>query len=350
PLHGRAVARWSERVADIAAAEIAHWPVGVPFALRGRMERITLEVIMQVVFGIRDAGRLRRLRGLLPQLVALGGSAGLLRLPPRLRRWTLTSPLPLRAGFLPTTRFVRVRDQVDAILYDEMARRRRDPDPDATDVLSQLLAARDEAGEPLTDREVRDELITLLVAGHETTATGLAWTFERLLRAPRVLGRLREELAAGEGGGYLDAVIKESLRLRPVVVATPRVLTEPLTIGGHRVPAGWAVAAVIPLVHSDPEVFPEPERFLPERFLGPDAAKANRAWLPFGGGRRYCAGAQLALLEMRVIITEVLRRLELRPADAAPERARLRAVTLVPARSTRVVAARAVSPSGSAVR
>ncbi|MEU6034791.1 cytochrome P450 [Actinomadura sp. NPDC047616] len=349
PLHGRAVARWAERVAEIAAADVDRWPLGEPFALRTRMERITLEVIMRVVFGIRDAGRLRRLRVLLPRLVALGGNAAVVRLPPGPREWLLTSPLPQRAGFLPTTRFARVRAQVDAILYDEMARRRRDPDPDAGDVLSQLLAARDEAGEPLTDREVRDELITLLVAGHETTATALAWTFERLVRTPRVLERLRDEMAAGDGHAYLDAVIKESLRVRPVVLATPRALAEPMTVGGHQVPAGWCVAAIIPLVHSDPEVFPEPGEFRPERFLGPDAAKANRAWLPFGGGRRYCAGAQLALLQMRVIVTEVLRRVELRPADPAPERVRLKAVTLVPARSTRVVATPAGSRSGSAV-
>jgi cytochrome P450 len=344
PLHGRAVARWAERVAELAAADIDRWPLGEPFALRPRMERITLEVIMRVVFGIRDAGRLRRLRVLLPRLVALGGGAAVVRLPPRPREWLLTAPAARRAGFLPTTRFARIRAQVDAILYDEMARRRRDGAPDAgpaaDDVLSQLLAARDEAGRPLTDREVRDELITLLVAGHETTATALAWTFERLVRTPPVLERLREEPADGDGRAYLDAVIKESLRVRPVVPATPRLLTEPMTVGGHRVPAGWCVAAVIPLVHTDPDVFPDPGEFRPERFLGPEAAKANRAWLPFGGGRRYCAGAQLALLEMRTIVAEVLRRVELRPADPAPERVRLRAVSLVPARSARVVAAR----------
>ncbi|MQY09377.1 cytochrome P450 [Actinomadura macrotermitis] len=337
-LHGRAVAGWRDRIAAIAAAEIAGWPLGAPFALRDRMERITLEVIMRMVFGVRDAGRLRALRALLPRLVALGGSAALLRLPPRLRDRALTSPALLRAGALPTTRYVRVRDEVDAILYDEIARRRGAPDPDAADVLSHLVAARDEDGAPLTDQELRDELMTLLQAGHETTATALAWTFERLLRNPDALRRLRTELAAGEGGEYLQAVVKEALRARPVVLGAPRLLDEPVRIGGYDVPAGHYLSASIPLVLSDPAAYPEPWEFRPERFLGPGADLANRSWIPFGGGHRYCAGAQLAQLELRVVITEVLRAVDLAPARPAPERPRLKNVTLAPSASTQVVA------------
>ncbi|GAA1551959.1 cytochrome P450 [Actinomadura kijaniata] len=337
-LHGRAVAGWRDRIAAIAAAEVDGWPVGVPFALRDRVERVTLEVIMRMVFGISDAARLSALRALLPELVSVGGSPALLRLPPRLRDRALGSPLLRRVRALPTTRFARLRDAVDAILYDEIARRRARPEPGATDVLSQLVAARDDRGEPLTDQEVRDELLTLLQAGHETTATALAWTFERLVRTPRVLRRLRAELAAGEGSEYLDAVVKEALRARPVVLGAPRLLDAPVRIGGYEVPAGWYLSASMPLVLSDPEAFPAPGEFRPERFLGPGADAALRSWMPFGGGHRYCAGAQLATLEMRVVITEVLRRVDLVPARPEPERPRVKNVTLAPARSTRVVA------------
>jgi cytochrome P450 len=332
PLHGRAISSYGPRIAEIAAERIAGWPVGAPFALRDRIQDITLEVILRLVFGVRDTTRLARLRELVPELVEAGSSAVYLMLPPRLRSWTERSPLLLRLPFLPTTRFVRIRTAVDELLYEEIAQRRARPDPEATDVLSRLLAARDEAGRPMTDRELRDELITLLEAGHETTATGLAWAFERLLRQPDVLARLHEDLAAG-GERYLEAVVKESLRCRPVVYDAPRLLDAPLDLGRFQVPAGWFAAPLISLIHNDPKVFPQPERFAPERFLGADTAAANKSWMPFGGGRRYCVGAQLALLEMKIIITEVLTRVHL----TAPEAPKVKHVTLVPAGRTRVV-------------
>ncbi|MEV4107825.1 cytochrome P450 [Nonomuraea sp. NPDC049695] len=191
----------------------------------------------------------------------------------------------------------------------------------------------------LADQEIRDELITMLVAGHETTATGLAWAFERLLRMPEVLERLPDDEA------YLDAVVKEVLRVRPVVYEAPRLLDAPLELGGYKIPAGWYAGPYIPLVHRDPAAFPEPDEFRPERFLdGPQNRAQNRAWMPFGGGRRFCVGAQLALLEMRVIIREVLHRLELTAPDQAPEARRLKNVTLAPAKLTRVTA-RARTPA-----
>ncbi|MEV5573742.1 cytochrome P450 [Spirillospora sp. NPDC052269] len=350
PLHGRAVAAWSDRIAEIAAAEAGRWPVGVAMPLRPAMERITLEVIMRVVFGIEDARRLGALRTLLPRLMRVAGSAALVRIPPNVRERALSSPLLLRAGALPTTQYARARDEVDAILYDEIARRRAEPDATAgaPDVLSQLVAARDEDGAPLTGREIRDELMTLLAAGHETTATSLAWTFERLVRTPRAMGSLVAELTSGSSAGrgetsYLDAVVKEGLRARPVVLGAPRLLDDTAKIGGYEIPAGWYLSASIPLVLSDPEAFPSPERFRPERFIAgvssPEAvARANRAWIPFGGGRRYCAGAQLALLEMRVVLAEVLRRVTLTAARPEDEKRRLKNVTLVPARSALVIA------------
>jgi cytochrome P450 family 135 len=338
PLHGKAIARYRDEIAGIAAEEIARWPLNEPFALRDRMQNITLEVMMRLVFGIHDTERLARLRTLLPELIDVGGSTAQLMMPPRIRSWLETSPLARKLAFLPTTRFVNVRAEVDGLLYDEIARRRAAPDPEATDVLSRLLAARDDQGRPLSDEELRDELITLLEAGHETTATGLAWAFERLLRTPEVLDRLTAELAGGSDETYLDAVVKESLRCRPVVYDAPRLLDEPLDLGGHRVPAGWFAAPLISAIHRDPDAYPEPDEFRPERFLGDDTALALKSWMPFGGGRRYCVGAQLALLEMRVIIREVLTRVELTAADPAPEALRLRNVTFVPARRTQVIA------------
>ncbi|MFG2196848.1 cytochrome P450 [Streptomyces sp. NPDC048639] len=337
PLHGKAISGYGEEIAEIAANDIAAWPVGRAFALRDRMQNITLEVILRLVFGIRDAERLARLRTSIPGLVELGGSAAMLMMPPRMREWTQRPPAS-RIPFLPSTRFLRARDAVDAILFDEIAHRRADPVPGATDVLSRLLEARDEQGRPMSDQELRDELLTMLEAGHETTATALAWTFERLLRTPEVLDRLREEVDSGEEDRYLEAVVKEALRSRSVVYDAPRLLDAPLRLGEYEIPAGWFAAPLIPLIHHDTEAFPEPEEFRPERFLGEEAARAQKAWMPFGGGRRYCVGAQLALLEMKVILRQVLRRMDLTAPDPAPERQRMRHVTFVPAKLTRVIA------------
>lgn len=337
PLHGRAVARYRDQIAEIAAAEIARWPVGRPFALRDRMQAITLEVILRVVFGISDPGRRARLRALLPKLLDVGGSPLLLMMPPRVRAWAGSSRLARRIPAFPLGRFLRLRAAVDDLLYAEIAERRAAPDPEATDVLSRLLAARDDEGRPLSDQELRDELITLLEAGHETTATGLAWAFERLLRDERVLTRVREEIEAGDGQAYLDAVVKEVLRCRPVVFDAPRLLDTPLRVGGYVAEPGTYAAPMIYLIHRDPDVYDDPEEFRPERFLGDGATAANRSWMPFGGGRRYCAGAQLALMEMRVVITEVLRRVDLRAPDPEPESPRMRLVTLAPAKNTRVL-------------
>lgn len=335
PLRGRAVSGYRGEITRIAADAMDGWPTGEPVTLLDLMQQITLEVIMRLVFGIRDLRRRDRLRMLLPKLLRTG-SARLAALSPRLRdRMMRSSPLR-RVPSLPTTRLAVLREAVDAILYDEIARRRAEPDPDAEDVLSRLLAARDGEGRPMSDQEIRDELLTMLEAGHETTATALAWTFERLAREPRVLRTLRAELEAGEER-YLDAVIKEALRARPVVYEAPRLLDAPLRLGGHEVPAGWSVAPLIALVHRDPAVFPDPEEFRPERFLGEGAARAQKSWMPFGGGRRYCVGAQLALLEMRVIIREALARFDPVAPDPAPEASRFTLVTLAPARRARLV-------------
>ncbi|MDI2130379.1 cytochrome P450 [Yinghuangia seranimata] len=341
PLRAKAIADYRDEIARIAAEDVERWPHGTPFALRDRMQDITLEVILRLVFGIRERERLDALRALLPALAETGGPAVMILASSKAMGWIeRVGPLH-RAVSRPFTRFLATRAAVDELLYDEIARRRADADPDATDVLSRLLRARDEHGEPMSDQELRDELITLLEAGHETTATALAWGVERLVRTPEVLAKLRAELDGTTGGGeerYLEAVVKETLRARPVVYDVPRLVDTPLRVGGVEIPAGWYAAPMIALIHRDPAVYPDPDAFRPERFLDGDTTAAHRSWMPFGGGRRYCVGAQLALLEMRVILREVLQRVDLTAVRAADEKPRMRHVTFVPSRAARVIA------------
>ena len=307
PLHGRVVESYRDEIARIAADEIGTWPQARPFALRPRMQAITLEVILRVVFGLLPLNSERILNSRL--LASIPAS-------------------PLR-------RFWRLRAEADALIYDEIERRRAEPDGEAADVLSLLLEARDPEGRPMSNEELRDELVTLLEAGHETTATALAWTFERLVRSPTVMARLREALDGGDEK-YLDAVVKESLRTRPIVLDTPRLLDSTLDLDGYQIPEGWYVAPAIPLVHTDPDLYPDAAEFRPERFL--EERIAPDAWIPFGGGRRRCIGSHMAMLEMRTVIAEVVDRVELHPAEPEPERARVHHVTLVPEKGTRVVA------------
>ena len=335
PLHGRVVESYRDEIARIAADEIGTWPQARPFALRPRMQAITLEVILRVVFGIRDAGRLRRLRELLPELIEAGMAAIVFGLLPLNSERVLNSRLLASIPASPLRRFWRLRAEADALIYDEIERRRAEPDGEAADVLSLLLEARDPEGRPMSNEELRDELVTLLEAGHETTATALAWTFERLVRSPTVMARLREALDGGDEK-YLDAVVKESLRTRPIVLDTPRLLDSTLDLDGYQIPEGWYVAPAIPLVHTDPDLYPDAAEFRPERFL--EERIAPDAWIPFGGGRRRCIGSHMAMLEMKTVIAEVVDRVELHPAEPEPERARVHHVTLVPEKGTRVVA------------
>ena len=342
--HRNHVDGYADEIAEIAAREIGGWPLGEPLELRPRMQAITLEVILRLVFGIADEGRLEQFRRLLPKLVDSTGGALLWMVPPslwareknqrRLRRF----PNPMRT-------FLETRDKVDALIYEEIAERRRDLDESRHDVLSLLIQARDEEGRGMADVELRDELITLLEAGHETTATGLAWAFERLVRHPAALDRLVSEIDAGGGREYLDAVVRETLRSRPVVLDTPRLLRGPLELDGYRVPAGWYVSPAITSVQLDGSVAGAGE-FRPERFL---EDPPRDAWIPFGGGKRHCVGSHLALLEMRVVIAEVLRRLRLAPVAPEPERQRMHHVTLIPSKGARVIArARVPAPTEAA--
>ncbi len=339
--HGERMQRYGDVMREVAEHEIARWPMGEPFGLRPRTQEITLQIIMRTVFGIDDAERLARLGERLGALLDIGMQSRALATIalPRLRR---------TIGRRVWQRFLRLRAAADAEIYDEIARRRRATDvEDRDDVLSILLQARDEQGGALTDEELRDELMTLLVAGHETTATSLAWAFELLLRHPEPLARLQAEVELGNGAGeYLDAVIKETLRIRPVVPGVIRKLTAPIELAGHEIPAGMRVAPNIYLTHRRPDVFPEPERFRPERFI--ERPAETYSWIPFGGGVRRCLGAAFATYEMKVVIPAILSAVQMRAVTAQPERIRRRAITFVPERDGRVVVEARRAPSQTA--
>jgi cytochrome P450 len=335
PFHGEAVRRYRDLIAEIATREVERWPVGKTFELRPRMQAITLEVILRAVFGVRGEERLGRFRALLPQLT---DSTGVQMWIPFLRRdlgrWS------------PWGRFLRMRAAVDELVYEEIRQRRADPDAAGRDdVLSLLLSARHEDGSPMSDRELRDELMTLLTAGHETSATALAWAFERLLRTPHALKRLVAEVD-GEGDEYADAVVKETLRVRPVITDVARLVEEDVELGPWLIEAGAIVVPAIALVQLMPAVYPDPDEFRPERFLD-DEQPAPYTWIPFGGGVRRCLGAAFAQLEIRTVLQTVAALAELRAPYPAPERTRLRNVTLVPARGARVVMAARRAPAAA---
>lgn len=327
PFHRDAVARQAGLMAEIAAANIATWPVGTSFAAAPKMAEITLEVILRTVIGATDPARLAALRAIMPRLLTVGPWATLALAKPALQRYR------------PWRGLRRTMAEADRLLYAEIAERRADPGlAERTDVLAMLVRA-DDGGRTMSDRELRDQLMTLLVAGHDTTANGLSWALERLTRHPDVLARAvaaAEAGAAGDPAGdeYLDALVKETLRVRPVVFDVGRVLTAPADVAGYRLPAGVMVAPGIGLVHTSAALYPEPHRFDPDRMLG--ATLSPTTWFPFGGGNRRCLGAGFAMVEMRVVLREILRRVELDTTSATGERQRLKFVVLVPHRGARI--------------
>jgi cytochrome P450 len=329
PFHGEAVRRYGELIREVTDRQIETWPVGEPFAIREQTQRITLDVILRAVFGVRDPARFARAQKLVDEFTKRSHAILLF---PVLRR---------RLGrFSPMVRFERARAALDGFIYEEIAARRREADTDRDDVLSLLLQATHEDGTPLSDRELRDELVTVIGAGHETTATGLAWAAERIVRTPRVLMRLRESLDAGETE-YVDAVVKETLRTRPVITDVARKLTQPMEIGGYRLPAGIFVLPAILVIHHREDLYPQPLEFRPERFL--EGQGEGFAWIPFGGGVRRCIGAAFAQYEMRIVLSAILQRADLRAAEPEPERMRPRNITLAPQHGTRVVLQRPVA-------
>jgi cytochrome P450 len=324
PFHGARMRAYEDTVREVVEREVATWPAGEPFAIHPRMQRVTLEVILRAVFGVTDRGRREQLAARLSRLLADTSSAGLQFGVLLSRR--LGTPDPLE-------RLGTLRGEIDALLAREIDERRANP---SEDILSLLVQARFEDGEPMDDQEIRDQLMTLLLAGHETTATGLAWSFDLLLRHPTVLDRLVAAVDAGEDA-YVRAVVAESLRLRPVVPLAGRRLASELRVDGHVLPPGTDVTPAIWLTHTRADRYPEPYAFRPERFLG--EAPSTYAWIPFGGGVRRCLGAAFAEMEMRVALAEILRLRTLRPAASAAERVARRNVTFSPANGTRVTAA-----------
>ncbi len=328
PFHGEAVRAYGRVVEEIVAEEVKRWPLLESFPLHPRFRAITLEVILRAVIGVSDPQRTAALREVLPACLQIS--------PTIMAMWAL--PGLGRVG--PWRRFRAQLAEAKRLLGEEIGARRRDPGlEEREDVLSRLIVG---AGDGVDEDELRDQIMTLLVAGHETSSTGLAWTFERLLRHPTILASVRE----GDED-YLDAVVQESLRVRPVLPVVLRQLRAPVSLGGYELPAGITVMPAITLMHENPELFSEPRCFKPERFL--DGGEGGTyEWIPFGGGRRRCLGAAFASLEMRVALRTILHSSELRAEDPADERVRNHHITLVPARGARVerVGWRAPVPAG----
>ncbi|TMK98882.1 MAG: cytochrome P450 [Actinobacteria bacterium] len=331
PFHGEAVERYAQMISDVAEREIDRWPIGEPFALVPRMQAVTLAVIMGGIFGIEGT----------PERGSVEG-----RFYATIRRFTKLAAHPLwqiielrNLGRLEARGALRrVLEVVDRDLHAVIAKRRAaGADEGSTDILSLLLATRDEDGQPLTDEELRDELLTLVLAGHETTANSLAWTFERMLRTPAAYERLREAVRAdGEAAtDEIEAAIHEGMRVRPVIPIVVRLVKKPWRLGEYVVPAETAVAMSIVALHHREDVYPEPHSFRPERFLG--RKPGTYTWIPFGGGIRRCLGATLAMAEQRVVLHAIMERVDLEAPDPAPEPARQRNVTMIPRYGSRVV-------------
>jgi cytochrome P450 len=324
PFHGERMRAYEQVITDATERAMAAWPLDTPFRLHPSMQAITLEVILRAVFGITDDRRREELSAALVEILAATASPRAVGfVVPGLR----STPLYRRLGALS--------DRIDELLAAEISERRADPTVDERDdILSMLVAARFDDGSRMEDAELRDQLMTLLLAGHETTATGLAWTFDLLFRNPDAFARLVGEVREG-GAEYLDAVVEESLRVRPVVPFTGRQLREPAELGGYELETDTVVMAAISLTHTRPDLYPEPRAFRPERFL--DGETETYSWIPFGGGTRRCIGAAFAQFEMRVALATILRSCELRPGSDRPERAVRRNVTLSPAGGTPAV-------------
>ena len=333
PFHGEAVERYTQMIADVAEREIDSWPLGVPFAIAPRMQAVTLDVIMTGIFGVEGRPQPgtpeHGLREMILRFSAL--SAKPIGQVAELMNIGKDEPVGIVKKLL---------DQLDRDMYGVIAAARaRQEDGERTDILSLLLAARDEDGEAMTDAELRDELLTLVLAGHETTANSLAWTFERLLRNPAAYDRLRESVRAeaetDDGSDWLEATIHETMRNRPVVPITGRRVKAPWQLGEYRLPKNSHILVSVSLLHHREDVYPDPFSFRPERFLG--VKPGTYTWVPFGGGIRRCLGATLAMAEQRVVLRAIARRTDMKAPDPRPERVLHRNVTMLPAKGAEVV-------------
>jgi cytochrome P450 len=320
--HGERMQRLSGLMREVTEREVESWPRDEPIELHPRLQALTLEIILRAVFGLESGERLDSLRDRLTGILEYGASpASLLPILQRGKTW--------RA-------FERGRAEADAMIYEQIDERRANGGAESDDVLAMLLEARHEDGSPMSPVELRDELMTLLVAGHETTASELAWACERLTRTPAVMARLTEEIDSGDDDAYVTATVHETLRRRPVLPnAAPRLVMEPVEIGGVEYEPGVCLIANAYLLHHDPDVYPDPYAFRPERFL--DEQPGTYTWIPFGGGRRRCLGASFAMLEMKIVLRALLARNELAPAAPGSEGARRRSITLSPRAGSRAV-------------
>lgn len=319
--HGEKMAALTGLMEELTERELESWPAGQPVALHPHLQRLTLEIILRAVFGLEQGQQLDDLRDTLTRVLAFSESP--VSVLPTLQR---------HARWIPTLkRFQRVLTRANELIFELIDERRGADESDRDDVLGMLLEARHEDGSPMSAQELRDELMTALVAGHETTASQLAWAFERLAREPQAVERLR-----ADGDDYLISTIHEILRLRPVLPnAEPRLTKQPVTIGDHEYPPGVLLLASASLVHHDPAIYPEPHAFRPERFLG--KAPGTYTWIPFGGGRRRCLGASFALQEMKIVISAVVERFELNPAGDRPEQTARRSITFSPSGGATVI-------------
>ncbi len=324
--HGERMRSYEAVISEAIGAEIDSWPLQREFPIHTRMQAVTLEVVLRAVFGVSEGPRLERLRGMLSSVLQETASPRAQLIGLATRRF---------GGRGPWARFEGALREVDELLYAEIAEHRSKPDlAERDDILSMLMLSEFEDGTTMDDTELRDQLMTLLLAGHETTATALAWTFDLLLRHAGALNRLRDSLAAGEED-YLRATISESLRLRPVLPLAGRRLATELSVDGLTLPAGTDVSPAIWLTHTRADLYPEPFAFKPERFL--DGSPDTYGWIPFGGGIRRCIGATFAEFEMRIVLREVLTRCDLHKASPAPEKTGRRNITLSPKAGTPVV-------------
>jgi unspecific monooxygenase len=330
---------YGQLICDLTINAFDNAPLHQPFSVRALTQEISLNVIMQTVFGLSEGDRFQQLKQLLASMSDLFRS-------PLTSSILFFSVLQQDLGaWSPWGKFVREREHIDALIYAEIAERRSQPDGDRIDILSLLMSARDEADQPMTDQELRDELMTLLFAGHETTATALSWALYWVHHLPAIREKLLQELATlGETPDptdifrlpYLTAVCNETLRIHPVAMVTfPRVVQEPLTLLGYQLAPGTAVVGCIYLVHQREDLYPNPKQFKPERFL--DRQFSPYEFMPFGGGARRCIGEALAMYELKLALATVLSRYQLALADTQPEHPRRRGVTLAPANGVKMV-------------
>ena len=341
--HGERMRLYGGIMRETADRSIDAWPIERPFPIHAYMQQITLDIILRTVFGVDEGERLSRLRALMVEFLGLLGSSPLL----------LVRRLQVNLGpFTAWKRICQLQRVIDGLLYDEIARCRKEGPQDRTDIMAMLVAARDEDGQAMSDEEIRDELITMLVAGHETTATALSWVVYRLLKNPDVLAKAQAEVAnvAGNGSagpeltaehiaalGYLDAVMKETARLNPILPTVARYLEAPTRLGDLDLPAGCVVAPCMYLTHRRPEIWPEPEAFRPERFI--NTRVDPYTFFPFGGGLRHCLGAAFAGYEMKIVLARMLSRVVLRPHPTYTVRVVRRTITMAPSGGLPVIRA-----------